>query len=256
VIRYHLGEGRISSSTRVYTKDGKAKGFQVDPFHGKPTPRQLYEDYQRFLSLERDCIARLRDTDREALEILQLRESQENSELNISLYDITRNKALYGLENTAIANAARLLGKGTSFTGGTSNMGVENRKKEKRGEVDYLAPFLHSLPTDKPMTRELAVQVKEACLKAMRDRLVQKYNLIQSRLEKENSALQKRQKARELDKTQPENEDDYERFVQETSFRIKILEQRLLRHQKQGVEKLQSLDIKLTSDSRLVEFFK
>eukprot|EP01112_Ceratiomyxa_fruticulosa_P015298 TRINITY_DN4476_c0_g2_i2.p1 TRINITY_DN4476_c0_g2~~TRINITY_DN4476_c0_g2_i2.p1 ORF type:complete len:915 (-),score=212.17 TRINITY_DN4476_c0_g2_i2:88-2832(-) len=260
VIRYHLGEGRITSSTRVYTKDGKAKGFQVDPFHGKPTPRQLYEDYQRFLSLERDCIARLRDTDREALEILQLRETQENYiELNVSIYDINRNKSLHGLESTAISNAARLLGRDSTFAGGVStNMGAENRKKERRGEVDYLAPYLHSLPLDKPMTREIAVQVKEACLKAMRDRLVQKYNLIQSRLEKENSALQKRQKAREIDKTQntPESEEEYERFVQETSFRIKILEQRLARHQKQGVEKFTTLESKLANDSRLAEFLR
>ena len=38
-ITYHLGEGRIKAASRIYTKEGKSKDYQVDPFAAKPTAR-------------------------------------------------------------------------------------------------------------------------------------------------------------------------------------------------------------------------
>lgn len=38
-ITYHRAEGRITAAKRIYSKEGKAKDYQVDPFAPKPTPK-------------------------------------------------------------------------------------------------------------------------------------------------------------------------------------------------------------------------
>jgi len=76
-VTYHRADGRITASSRTYTKDGKAKGFQVDPFAHKPNPRELFEDFQKFSSMERDCIQKLRDMERETSELIRAREREE-----------------------------------------------------------------------------------------------------------------------------------------------------------------------------------
>lgn len=51
---------------------GKTRGFQADPFAKKPTSTELYEDYNKLMLLEKDCAQKLRDTDKEALDVLEV----------------------------------------------------------------------------------------------------------------------------------------------------------------------------------------
>jgi len=98
---------------------------------------------------------------------------------------------------------------------------------------DLLSVFLNSVLDNarKNMTKELAKQVVETCLRSYKERLQQKERLLLARLEKESKALKKRQAM--LSKNQAdmetEEEQEHQRFIAEAGFRKRILEQRLSR---------------------------
>mgnify|MGYP006261225717 CR=1 FL=1 len=99
---------------------------------------------------------------------------------------------------------------------------------------------------------EVAKQAYELCLKALKERLVERANIIQRRLEKENEALAKRQAAfqRSRDTTQGADE-EYEKFCVDAMFRIQILEQRLQKHEDTAMSKYEALIKRLQKDPRL-----
>ena len=51
-------------------------------------------------------------------------------------------------------------------------------------ELDYLAPFLAQAGDPEKITHKLAYQLKEDCLADLKQRLIDKANLIQARFEK------------------------------------------------------------------------
>ena len=60
--------------------------------------------------------------------------------------------------------------------------------------VDYLTPFLQNFAKDpRDPTREEAAKSRAACLAALKERLLERANIIQRRLDEENSALSKKQ---------------------------------------------------------------
>lgn len=132
-----------------------------------------------------------------------------------------------------------------------------DEKSELIQERDYLKPYL--LPSYTPhdltarLSKDEAIHVKEDCLKALKDRLIERANIIQSRLDGENAILARKQAAfqRTRDHATPEAEEEYEEFCAEAWFRIQILEQRLARHEDQALQKFAELDTKLRNDPRL-----
>jgi hypothetical protein len=124
-------------------------------------------------------------------------------------------------------------------------------------ERDYLKPYLPSQHASGDMSVQLqkddAIHVKDECLKALKDRLIERANIIQSRLDAENAILARKQAAfqRTRDHATPEAEEEYEEFCAEAWFRIQILEQRLARHEDQALQKFAELDTKLRNDPRL-----
>jgi hypothetical protein len=90
---------------------------------------------------------------------------------------------------------------------------------------------------------------------ALKERLVERANIVQSRLDEENAALSKRQAAfqRNRDHMDPNDEAEYERYCQEAMFRIQILEQRLDRHTELSLQKYAEMDARLRGDPRLVK---
>ena len=96
-------------------------------------------------------------------------------------------------------------------------------------------------------------QCKDEALLALKNRLIDRANIIQSRLDDENAILARRQAAfqRTRDHATPEQEEEYEEFCAEAWFRIQILEQRLARHEDQALQKFAELDTKLRNDPRL-----
>ena len=53
-----------------------------------------------------------------------------------------------------------------------------------------------------------------------------------------------------------EEEEEYEKAVEESMFRIHILEKRLKRHEEQALHKYYELDHKLRSDPRLLSLLQ
>ena len=63
-------------------------------------------------------------------------------------------------------------------------MEEEERKRRTDLELDYLAPFLAQIGDPEKLTRKQAYQLKEDCLADLKQRLIDKANLIQARFEK------------------------------------------------------------------------
>ncbi|CAM9572041.1 unnamed protein product, partial [Hapterophycus canaliculatus] len=125
-------------------------------------------------------------------------------------------------------------------------------------QVDYLTPFLQHVPDIRSVSTADAQRARDACLKALKDRLLERANIINSRLNEETSALAKKQAA--FQRNQRDNdanaEEEFEIFCSEAMFRIQakdafVLEQRLVQHEENALKKYADVDAKLASDPRL-----
>eukprot|EP00163_Fabomonas_tropica_P007385 TRINITY_DN1710_c0_g1_i2.p1 TRINITY_DN1710_c0_g1~~TRINITY_DN1710_c0_g1_i2.p1 ORF type:complete len:683 (-),score=196.63 TRINITY_DN1710_c0_g1_i2:121-2169(-) len=231
---FHLNDDRVTASTRSYTKDGMSSIIQVDPFAKEPKKQELLEEYNRLLQAERDCIASIKDTEREITTILRARiREEENIELVTSIYDTLRNKPKQDARDKARQAQAE-----------TAN---------KRVERDYLAPFIQNYVVGKVLPRDEALKAKNACLQGLKERLIERANIIQQRLDEENAELVRRQTAytRKQDHIDKAEEEEYFRYCNDAMFRIHILEQRRKRHEEQAMQRYIELDQKLRNDPRL-----
>ena len=137
--------------------------------------------------------------------------------------------------------------KAKAASPGTPGFAGECGSSESRaGFHDYLAPFLAQFPASKPLSRKQALQVKEECLRALKERLLERANIIQAHLDSENELLRQRQSAHDrtvaalsaatqsggqhsvtnVASLATENE-EFSKFFEETMFRISILQARL-----------------------------
>jgi len=232
---YHYAKGRITASSRVYHKDRSVpvEVVQVDPFAAKPRPAQLEEEFAGVLQCEKDCYAGVRDSERETQDVLQLRKREEaRIVLDKSIFETARLRAKEDTKKEADADEAE--------------------EKDER-QVDYLTPFLAGAAQPKDPSREEAQGARDACLKALKERLLERANIIQRRLDEENAQLAKKQAAFQRSRDHVEGADEeFEKFCSEAMFRIQILEQRLARHEETALQKYADMDFKLRSDPRLV----
>ena len=131
--------------------------------------------------------------------------------------------------------------------------GNETKDSDVR-EIDYLTPFLPSNLTDiSKITKEEAKEARESCLRALRERLLDRFVIIQKRLDEENAQLAKRQAAYQRSRDHVEGADEeFEQFCHEAMFRIQILDQRLQRHEESALIKYADLNQKLRIDPRLL----
>ena len=96
---------------------------------------------------------------------------------------------------------------------------------------DYLTPFLRNLKDPSNLSREDAMDIRQTCLDCLKARLVERANIIQSRLNEENSKLARKQE--QFTRAQRDGEmsnEEYEKYCTEAMFRINILEKRLMEH--------------------------
>ena len=61
---------------------------------------------------------------------------------------------------------------------------LEEKLRKQEMELDYLAPFLAQIGIPDKLTRQQAYRLKEDCLADLKQRLIDKANLIQARFEK------------------------------------------------------------------------
>ena len=192
----------------------------------RPEPGALLEQYQALLLNEDECQQSMRDVEWEISEIVRTRTNQEQKiALEEPYYDIVRIKA----EES------------------------DEEEEEKEAAYDFLSPFLPPLIGMQQLSKDQALEVREKCLRALKDRLIERANIIQMRLDEDTAALSKRQASfnRDRDQMSQEEEEEYERAVEESMFRIHILEKRLRRHEEQALHKYYELDHKLRTDPRM-----
>ncbi|XP_063724465.1 dynein regulatory complex subunit 7-like isoform X2 [Symsagittifera roscoffensis] len=260
LVTYHRDENRIAPSYREFTKSGQTDdktsepilgpehvtSFQVD--HTAPQPKHLvlYETYLTLLKREEASIKTIRDIEEEIEQFLNLRAKEEGSPvLEVSHYDTEK--------NDEIKRQRRLLEK----------QEMEEKQRREEMELDYLAPFFAQIGSSSEgekgggtLTEPQARKMKEDALADLKQRLIDKANLIQARFEKETGLLEKKQQwyqEQQLLMTKAE-EEEYLAYCSDAMFRIHILEQRLAAHKASAPQKYKKLEEKLMSDPRLAKY--
>ncbi|KAJ3176009.1 hypothetical protein HK101_010520 [Irineochytrium annulatum] len=248
-VTYHLEDGRIIASSREFKKpsaDQKANymevpiSFEVNPYLKPPKKQHLYAQLCNLLKTEQVCQQAVKKSTAEKDEILQARQGEEKDvSLVISVYDTIRN-------STSLPNEEEK----------EAHKGEE--EESKIANLDYLSPFLVNYRTSAGLVAAEASAVKESCLKSLKERLIEKANIIQTRLEEITAEYQRRQMAysRNADSMSVEETDEYVRFCNEALFKIHILEKRLAKHKESAPEKYIELDAKLRADTRLAASFE
>merc|ERR1712070_264488 len=188
---------------------------------------------QEATSLERDTFAQVKETFRQ-LSIVCI--NRDDTEANVmkerTIFEVALDKVDYkeGVEiNATVATTA------------VDSFGS-----------DYLTPFLRNLKEPNNLSREDAMDIRQTCLDSPKARLVERANIIQSRLNEENSKLARKQE--QFTRAQRDGEmsnEEYEKYCTEAMFRISILEKRLVEHEETALKKFADLDNKLSQDPRL-----
>eukprot|EP00742_Colponemidia_sp_Colp-10_P003210 GILJ01003419.1.p1 GENE.GILJ01003419.1~~GILJ01003419.1.p1 ORF type:complete len:847 (+),score=152.98 GILJ01003419.1:62-2542(+) len=248
-IDYHYNEGSITAAVTRYSKDGSnALVKQSNPFAPEPQESIVYETQLKMMQQEKDCYMQIRDAEREAVEEMQNRRREEETIANARAMSQPA-----GSQNPLLEKTIYDIAREKAKEGSQKKQEEDEAGEEAAGVVDYLSPFLAQYGNRK-LNKAEALAAKDSCLSALKDRLLERANIIQKRLEEENSLLAKKQLAfsRRGDNVDKAEEEEHERYFTEAMFRIKILEQRLARHEETALQKYAELDAKLRNDPRLV----
>uniref|UniRef100_A0A4W5P6W5 Dynein regulatory complex subunit 7 n=1 Tax=Hucho hucho TaxID=62062 RepID=A0A4W5P6W5_9TELE len=249
-VTYHREDDRIIPAWRNFIKprdsgDSQnphsftpqmASTFQVDPFEKPSKNLFLYEMLVHMMKEEERVALKVKESEKEVRAILGVREQEESSiELHISIYNTARNERAR-CHREALERTAK-----------------EERLRQEEKELDFLAPFLAQLGDPENLTRQAALQLRNDCLADLKQRLIDKANLIQARFERETQELQQKQQwyqKNQLTMTK-EDEDEYLAYCSDAMFRIHILKLRLSRHKDKAPQKYMALDERLRRDPRL-----
>ena len=252
----------------------------------------------RLLLLEKELKVKMKGREQRMTELLrELYAMDSVTELIDDVYDAAYRTALATTQakqqhSQAAANAtvgqstdaaaAGTAGVGDGVTGhhthgGTGVMGLDEV------ESDYLTPFLLPFPAGQPLTRKQCEAVKQACLTALKERLLSRANIIQSHLEDEQNKLTQKQNAFKRQAGgggstttattngsstaaagggstvlaagstggSDEANEEFQQFSEQCLFRIDILLARRARHEQLAVSKYQEMERRLSNDPRL-----
>ena len=227
-IAFHYDKHYITAGERIYARGGAFHEKIVDVNAPTYSDQMYLEEYQDLLQREREIQIEIRDVEHEMRELVRVRAKEEqNILLEVPYFDAHR----------------------------TSDDTQEDTfaDEEQQNAHDYLTPYLPRIVGQRALSRTEALQTRDLCLKALKERLVERANIIQGRHDEETAALAKRQQnfQRDRDQVGRAEEEEYERACEESMFRIHILEQRLIRHEEQALQRYYELDMKLRADTRL-----
>jgi hypothetical protein len=271
ITTYHFSKNRITGKVQTFLH---TRGPSIPVMTEQALAQQLglEEDpalLQEAASLERECFTSVKMAVQAFEAIVQARTDMEvKAHVNVekSVFDAA-------LDSIQITTASMMMASGGGQTvvgvaggsntlshtqvlhgGGASvSMSMSQTSEEKSsGRVDYLAPFLRYVKDPHNITKEEALEIRQTCLDSYKSRLVERANIIQSRLNDENAKLGRKQE--QFQRSQREGDmstEEYEKYCTEAMFRIQILEQRLASHEDAALKKFAELDMRLAADSRL-----
>jgi len=241
---FHREKDRIIQSWREFKKPVSEQKenineliteFQINPFLKQPKKQYLYDELCKLITSEQLCLQAIKSSAREMKEILQIRDQEENDiVLQISIYDTIRNKTIQ------IKN---------------DNDPHKNDDDNKLADLDYLSPFIikYTNGDGSNLSKEEAQQIRDACLSSFKQRLIDKGNIIQSRLDYTTKEYQRRQLeySKNADTLTKDETESYVAYCNEALFKIHVLEKCLAKQKEVASSKLTNLNTKLRNDERL-----
>jgi len=103
-----------------------------------------------------------------------------------------------------------------------------------------------------PLSKEEAKLVRDACLRGYKERLIERGNIMQARLDMARRELLAFQETHQAKRGRTLQEKEaYENFCSDQTFKMKVLERRIILHEQNAIAKFKALESKLNSDDRL-----
>jgi len=234
-VDYHYKPCRIVHDRRVYSKDKliEEELVQVDPFAEPLKPAQTNDDLRELQLRFAVANQNIREMERNMLELMRNRYmDEEDIDVVTHVYDASR------------------------------NLNDEDQKEEDEDPeeeiYDPLKPFLPHDYSGGELEMKQAEKVKTECLKNLKQRLVERKEIIEARLLTEQSELdqQRQQFNRQKESLDPSEIDKFEQREKEALFRINILQMRLEKHNEDAFGKLNDLYTQLKKDERLRKLYE
>jgi len=259
VFQWHFSAGKITSVIKTYphTKGGGSvttvttapptagpdgAAMRANAVPASNAPASSNDDnpqdddipgLQEAAALERDCYSNIKSSQMLLQQIVAIRREMEG---NVVIDRTVFEAAFEGADKNSSQNKAASANDAADAAKGT----------------DYLSPYLRHINDIARITKEEALEIRQVCLDALKARLVERANIIQSRLNEENSKLARKQE--QFQRSQREGDlstEEYESYCTQAMFRIQILEERLGKHEETALKKFADLDAKLAADVRL-----
>lgn len=220
------------------------------PGEAPPSELDLYNERKWLNAVEAMCLTEQRAKMDECMDILKAVEQDHNNVRPVlSSYDTLRNRP-----KETEAERARKLAEAV-------------RREESR--KDYLAPYIAKLemPPDFDgnyltihLSAEQAKQVRDEALHELKERLIQRGHIMQSRMDREKEEFNKRQQLykKTVDASAVEGDKDTEEFAlycKEATWKMKVLDERLSQHIDHASEKYSQLAQRLADDPRLAALY-
>lgn len=241
IVKHHFGKSQITCLVKTYMH---TRGPSVPTISDLAMSQEVnvVDDSEQLLevvALERECFASVKANFQQMQKIHEFREESESAVvIQPSVFDVALDKAAQD------AHASKEAQSGAGDRNGDG--------KDLKSGFDYLAPFLRNLKDPQRVTKEEAMEIRQNALDALKARLVERANIVQTRLNDENAKLGRKQE--QFQRSQREGDlstEEYEKYCTEAMFRIQILEQRLVAHEESSLKKFQELDQRLALDPRL-----
>jgi hypothetical protein len=236
VFYYHFGKSQISGKIKTFMH---TRGPSIPTMSDQALSQEIGLDddvelLQEASNLERDIFGYIKSC------FSKINEMEENRRQVETRIDFEQNVFEKALDSAEVHSSSH-------YGSSADKLSASDAKG-----TDYLTAFLRNLSDPLHMSKDEALEIRQSCLDALKARLVERANIIQSKLHDENARLGKKQE--HFQRAQRDGDlstEEYEKYCTEAMFRIQILEQRLAAHEESALRKFADLDLKLSNDPRL-----
>lgn len=236
VFFYHFAKSQITGQVKTYLH---TRGPLIPVISDFVLNQEIGLDddpdtLQEAATIERECFSLIKGSFQQNERMQELRKQAERA---------------VQVEKNVFEKAMDAVDKNSNFNTTSS---IDSSVRGESQGTDYLTPFFRNVSDPMRVTKEEALEIRQSALDAMKARLVERANIIQTRLHDENAKLGRKQE--QFQRSQREGDlstEEYEKYCTEAMFRIQILEQRLSAHEESAMRKFAELDAKLSADPRL-----
>lgn len=219
---YYKEQGSIARMRVVYIKDRDSNVDERDYCDG------IKAEHQQMSVAENSTLSSIRDVHQEISNLVRMRRREEDClQLDVS----SRGEDKLSSDASVVMD-----GKCNDPNLSTKNSTTIDNKSQN---FDYLSSHLLFVKDSLNITKEEALCIRDACLKTVKDRLIERANIIQNRLHVENERLASSQASYQQRDAKNEgcSEREFEKICVDVTFRIKVLERRLHEHEELSIEK-------------------